>query len=82
MDTGSKACTHIRVLAFYPTYPIKLVYSHNVKNWQYFDERYATRQDWVRPLLFDIYALIDYSQLLQHGKNLCKGERDGGYLLQ
>ena len=33
-------------------------------------------------LLFDIYALIDYSQLLQHGINLWKGERDGWYLLQ
>ena len=33
-------------------------------------------------LLFDIYALIDYCQLLQHGINLWKGERDGGYLLQ
>ena len=33
-------------------------------------------------LLFDIDALIDYSQLLQHGINLWKGERDGGYLLQ
>ena len=32
-------------------------------------------------LLFDIYALIDYSQLLQHGINLWKGDRDGGYLL-
>ena len=33
-------------------------------------------------LFFDIYALIDYSQLLQHGINLWKGERDGGYLLK
>ena len=33
-------------------------------------------------LLFDIYALIDYIQLLQNGINLWKGERDGGYLLQ
>ena len=33
-------------------------------------------------LLHHIYALIDYSQLLQHGINLWKGERDGGYLLK
>ena len=33
-------------------------------------------------LFFDIYALIDYSQLLQHRIDLWKGERDGGYLLQ
>ena len=33
-------------------------------------------------LHFDIYTLIDYSQLLQHGINLWKGERDGGYLFQ
>ena len=30
----------------------------------------------------DIYALLNYSQLLQHGINLWKGERDGRYLFQ
>ena len=33
-------------------------------------------------LLFDIYALIIYSQLLQHGINMRKSERDGGCSLQ
>ena len=33
-------------------------------------------------MLFDIYDLINCSQLLQHGINLWKGARDGGYLLQ
>ena len=33
-------------------------------------------------LFFDIYAFIDYSQLLQHRIDLWKGKRDGGYLLQ